>query len=143
MKNGRTRIRLIANLLVIALAFGYMTLAAGAIDMRSSDCISSYSGLATRSRSNITVTFDITARSTMSTLGAAIVVIEKSTSNGWTPVYTFYSSSTSGMTGSNTAFHGGQVTYTGNSSDTYRAKITFYAANSSKSDSKLLTTNSV
>ena len=144
MKTQKKRMRIIANLLVIVLAFGYTATAANAATARASDCISSYSGGATRSKSGITVSFNITATGRMGTLGAGKVVIEKWTSNGWTPVYTFYSSSTSGMTGSNTAFYGSSVTYSGiNSSDTYRGKISFYAEDSTKSDSRLLTTNSV
>ena len=144
MKIKRTRMRLIANLLAIVLALGYTMMVASAVDARSSDCISSYSGAATRSKSTITVSFNITARSTMDTLGAAAVTIEKWTSNGWSSVYTFYSSSTSGMTSSNTAFHGGSVTYSGaSSSATYRAKISFYAKKGDTADSKLLSTNSV
>ena len=41
------------------------------------------------------------------------------------------------------AYHGGSVTYTGASSGQYRAKISFYAASSSESDSKSLTTNKI
>lgn len=143
MKSKKTGIRMIANLLVLVLVFSCMTFAANAVETRSSDCISSYAGGAMWSGSNILVSFNIVARETMTTLGAPTIVIQKWTSNGWTPAKTYYSSSTSGMTSSNTAFHSGSVTYYNAPAGTYRAKISFYAANSSKSDSKLFYTSAI
>lgn len=135
--------RFIINLLVITLVFSLMTGTASAAAERSSTCISSYAGGLTKSGSSVTVSFNITARSTMSTLGASMIVIEKWTTQGWTPAKTFYSSTTENMTSLDTAYHGGSVTYTGASSGQYRAKISFYAASSSESDSKSLTTNKI
>lgn len=143
MRSKKTSIRFIANLLTLVLVFSCTAINASATLERSSTCISSYAGAATRTSAGVVVSFDITARSTMTTLGAATIVIEKKSGNDWTPVKTFYSSSTTGMTSSNTIYHCGEVTYSGASAgSTYRAKISFYAANSTASDSKLLTTYS-
>lgn len=143
MKNKRVRMRMIANLMVLLLVFSYATVAANAATPRASDYISSYSGGIYWSGSNLKVSFDIVATGRMTTLGAGTIVIQKWTSNGWSPVKTFYSSSTSGMTGSNTTFYGGTVTYYSAPTGTYRAKISFYAGNSNGSDSKILYTNVV
>lgn len=143
MKSKKTSIRFIANLLTLMLVFSCTVVNASATQARSSTCISSYAGAATRTSAGVVISFDITARSTMNTLGAATIVIEKKSGNDWTPVKTFYSSSTAGMTSSNTIYHCGEVTYSGASaSATYRGRITFYAADSTKSDSKVLTTYS-
>lgn len=143
MRNNARKCRLIANLLVIVVFFSCSVITASAATARASECISSYRGVATRSNGSVVISFDITATDTMNTLGASTIVIEKKSGSSWTPVKTFYSSETAGMTKSNTAFHSSYITYTGaSSSATYRAKITFYAANGSTSDSKNLTTNS-
>ena len=144
MKKLKKASHLIISFAIISLIIGCMMGAVSAIDERSSPCISSYAGALTETSSGMDVSFDITARGTMKTLGAAKIVIEKKSGDDWVAVKTFNSNKTDGMTKSNTAHHSGDVSYSGTKSgNTYRAKISFYAADDTKADSKLLTTDSI
>jgi hypothetical protein len=143
MKTKRIYTRLAAILLILTMAVGYMASAVNAVDTRSSSCISSYVGGVAKTSSGLVVSFSITGWSTMETIGAALITIDRKDGTTWTPVKTFYSSSTSGMLGSNTYIYNGEVTYSSaSSSKTYRARISFYATDGTNADSKLYTTNS-
>lgn len=97
--------------------------------------ISSYSAsVANGGNGNIRVTFSITGTGTMTSLGASAISIYKSNGTYVTTIY-YFSSGRSGMMGSNKIYHSDtESIYVGAGS--YYAVVTFYAGNSSGSDSK-------
>jgi len=88
----------------------------------------------------ISVSFYVKAYSTMTSLGASKIQIYNSSGS---VVKTFYSSSTSGMLGSNCSTYSGSVSYTGTSGTKYYAAVTFYASNSGGSGKAYATTDTV
>ena len=108
-----------------------------AVQPMSSSYISIYGASISGSDGTVTVSFNITAKSKMTSLGATSVQIKKSAG---ATVKTFYSSSTSGMMGSNRTYFSGSVSYTGISGHKYYAVINYKAANASGSDTCSYTT---
>lgn len=141
----KTRLLLTVTLLLTVL-FG-MTITANAIETRASSYFGSYSAWLTKNSSGtISVTIDVTAVNTMTSLGATSVKIQKynSTSGTWSTVSTFSSTSTTSLLGSNVSSYSKKVTTDSSmSSGTYRAYITFYALNSSGSATTYYTTDSL
>ena len=76
------------------------------------------------------------ADSTMTSIGVTTIVIEQS-ANGtsWTPIRTYSSRYTAAMLGHNVISHSYTQTYTGPVNYSYRALVTFYAADKNGSDS--------
>ena len=74
--------------------------------------------------------------SSMTSIGVTTIVIEQS-ANGtsWTPVRTYSSRYTAAMLGHNVMTHTYTQTYTGPVNYSYRALVTFYAADKNGSDS--------
>lgn len=72
----------------------------------------------------------------MTSIGVTTIVIEQS-ANGtsWTPVRTYSSRYTAAMLGHNVMTHTYTQTYTGPVNYSYRALVTFYAADKNGSDS--------
>lgn len=80
------------------------------------------------------VEFDVTATGAMDKIGATTIVVERSSDCiNWTTIKTYRSSSYSSMIRSNSAGHLSRITHPGTPGYYYRAKITFYAENSSGS----------
>lgn len=138
----KKRIALLLSItMILTFAFGTFTTASA----RASDYFDSYVAYITKnSDKTITVDFTANATGTMTTLGASSIQIQKSTTSGWSTVYTFTTSNTTGLQKSSA------VTYTKAfttpdtfSAGTYRAYVTFYAKNSSGSENKYYTTSSV
>ncbi len=82
------------------------------------------------------IKFDLTVsgRSVMSKIGASSIAIYKSDGSYVTTLYAS-SKGNEEMMSSNTRFHYGSASYSGQAGVTYYAIITFYASNSSGSDS--------
>lgn len=89
---------------------------------------------------NINIAFNVTANSTMVTLGASSITLYKS--NG-EYVATLSSDDYNNMLASNTFSYGSKVPYKGVSGQSYYATITFYAENDSGSSTSTYTTTSV
>lgn len=88
---------------------------------------------------NIKVVFSVTGTGVMSSIGASAISIYKSNGTYVTTIY-YFSSGRSGMMGSNRMYHSDtESIYVGAGS--YYAVITFYAGNSSGSDSKTAQTS--
>lgn len=86
----------------------------------------------------IKVTFSITGTGIMTSLGASAISIYKSNGTYVTSIY-YFSSGRSGMMGSNKAYHSDtESIYVGAGS--YYAVVTFYAGNSTGSDSQAVRT---
>lgn len=78
------------------------------------------------------VWFDVTATGTMQELGVSTIKVQRSSDNStWTTMKTYSKADYSQMTDDNTVAHDDCVTYTGTAGYYYRAKVTFYAKNSS------------
>lgn len=107
------------------------------IQPMSSNYISTCGASISGSNGTITVSFNITAKSKMTSLGATSVQIKNSAG---ATVKTFYSSSTSGMMGSNRTYFSGSVSYTGVSGNRYYAVVNYKATNASGSDTSSCTT---
>lgn len=78
------------------------------------------------------VWFDVNACDRMEELGVSSIQVQRSVDgNNWITMQTFLPEQYSQMICENTGSHGGCVTYTGVSGCYYRARVTFYAKNSS------------
>lgn len=109
------------------------------ISPQASYYINSYWASSTGGTGSITINFGIVATGIMTSLGAQSVHIYNA--NG-TLVKSFYSSTTSGMLGSNRASYSSSVTYNGATSGAkYYAVVTLKASNSTGGDSGTYTTS--
>jgi len=107
---------------------------------RASNFINAYNAsMSAGNNGNVTVSFNITGTGTMTEIGSTRIELRE---NG-TLVATYLPTSTNGMIGKNRAIHSGTVTYKGVQGSTYRATVTFRAANSNGHDNRVLTTNTV
>ena len=88
---------------------------------------------------NITVTFDITGTGIMTQIGSTQIELFE---NG-AIIKTFRSSTTSGMMVSNRVMQAGSVSHRGVTGRTYRATVTFRAANNNGSDGRASQTSFV
>jgi hypothetical protein len=133
------------NVIAVAMLLSLtMSISASAGVLRASQYLSSYSVWTTATGSgHIKVDFDVSATGMADSVGVTKIVLQRKSGSSWTNVYTFNSSSTSGMLGSNRLFHCGDVTYNGTSGSEYRAVVTVYSKIGSGSDSREVTTNSV
>lgn len=83
---------------------------------------------------NYQIWFDVTAKGTMTELGASEIVVQRSTDErNWTTVRTYYKENYSQMTKTNTVHHVDCVPFTATSGYSYRAIVMLYARNSSGS----------
>lgn len=92
------------------------------------------------SSGEVVLSFSIRAMDKMSLLGLSKVEIYRS--NG-AYVTTIFGNTTNGLLGSSASYHSGMYTYHGASGVSYYAVATVYAGNSSGSDSRSVTTNTV
>ncbi len=110
----------------------------------ASNYLSSYSASVTNaSGGRIIVNFDVNATRVMQQVGASYIVVQVYNSGTWTGVASYFGSTTSGMLAYNTFSNVGSVGYQGIAGQLYRALVTVYAADSTGSDSRQVTTNSV
>lgn len=90
------------------------------------------------------VWFDVTATGIMDEVGVSSIKIQRSSDkSSWTTVKTFLKENYSQMTDDNTAAHADCVTYTGTTGYYYRAKVTFYAENSSGTGEYVMYTSTI
>lgn len=102
------------------------------VEPQASNYIHSTYASTTNNGGSVTVRFNTVGTGTMNSIGAQRIVIKNSSGS---TVQSFYYYTTTGMMGYNTFAHGGSVTWTGGSATAkYYAVVTFYAANSSGSD---------
>jgi hypothetical protein len=89
------------------------------------------------------IKFSVIATAISDSIGASSIVIQRKNGSTWTDVYTYSSSTTLAMLGSNSLTHNGSVTYSGTSGYEYRGVVTLYVRQGSGSETKTLTSNSV
>jgi hypothetical protein len=134
---------IIAIVLVIATIAAPSALALGVL--RASNYFEAYSANITKSSTTMTISFDVGATGTMTTLGASSIKIytRSSSADAWSLLATLTSTTTTGLTGSNRSTYYSSVNYTGTAGKQYYASVTFYAVNSSGSGSLAHSTNTV
>lgn len=126
--------RVLSLVLILSLLAAALCLPAAA---RSSDYINRSDVKIAKSGTNsIAIKTTTGADSTMTSIGVTTIVIEQS-ANGtsWTPIRTYSSRYTAAMLGHNVISHSYTQTYTGPVNYSYRALVTFYAADKNGSDS--------
>ena len=87
----------------------------------------------------IIIRYSVQAKTTMTELGASKVVVQEKSGSTWTNKKTFNKSTTPSMVGSNRAVFSKDLSYSGTEGKEYRAVVTFYAKDSSGSDTKTYT----
>ena len=93
--------------------------------------------------SKILITFDVAATGKMTSIGVTQIEVQKKVGNNWVTDTTLTASNYPNFLTSNSIGHASSVRITGISGTQYRAVLTFYAADSSGSDSKNLTGSTV
>ena len=90
------------------------------------------------------VWFDVTATGIMDELGVSTIKVQRSSDQtNWSTMYTFSKDSYSQMIDENTVRHADSVRYTGTTGYYYRAKVTFYAKNSSGTGTYVMYTDTI
>ncbi|MDR1159153.1 MAG: hypothetical protein LBK69_00790 [Syntrophomonadaceae bacterium] len=132
--------RMVVLVLILSMAILPATMAAEA---RASYYIDNCNArIAATGNGNLRINFNITGTGLMTNIGATRIDVKNS--NGLT-VKTFFSANSlySNMMGSNAYYHLSSVTYAGTSGSYYYAVVTFYAGNSTGSDTDVYMTASV
>lgn len=89
----------------------------------------------------VSVSFAVSAKSSMDKLGAQSIVIEQNTGNGWHTYKTYAGTSTNGFYAYDTFLYDHKFSFTGVSGVSYRAVLTAYAQNSSGSETDTATSD--
>jgi hypothetical protein len=141
----KTIIKILTIIMALSLFSGLIgSASASDASTNASDYLSIYSAtVVAESNGRIAVWFDVNATRVMDLVGASNIVIQTNNGGVWTGVATYFGSSANGMLAPNTYSHTGYITYQGSSGKQYRALVTVYASNSSGSDSRTITTNTV
>jgi hypothetical protein len=135
-------IRIVLAVVIAAMCLSAVPFAASAAP-EASDYIDYYSASISKSSTTMTVNFSIYATGTMTSLGASTIRIYSKSGSASTLVSTLSSSTTTGMLKSNSAYHSSSVQCSGTAGTQYYAVVTFYAADSSGSETKSYTTGTV
>lgn len=100
-------------------------------------------GVRINSDGEVEVEFTVKGKRPMDEIGVSKIVIQEKYGTSWSNVKTFSSSTYSSLMTENDIAHSGEVTYNGKDGYMYRAKVTFYAEDSSGSDERTVITDSV
>ena len=102
---------------------------------RASNYISSYRAYCYAvSSTKIEVWFSVVGAGTMDEIGASTIKVQRSSDGTtWTTMKTYTKESYPQMIDTNSGFHGSSVTYTATPGYYYRARVEFYAKNSTGS----------
>lgn len=120
--------------LVLATVLGTTAFAAETVEPRGSNYFASSSVYFWHaSGSQYQIWFDVTAKGTMTELGASKIKVERSTDLvNWSPAGTYYKSGNTQMTTTaGTIHYANYIPYTPTTGYAYRAIVTLYAKNSS------------
>lgn len=135
-------LQLVTLLLVMSLV---LSIPAFAVEPKSSAffvCNSTY--LEKVSGTTFDIWFDVTAKGTMNELGVSTIKVQRSSDQtNWTTIFTYSKDSYSQMICENTAGHADSVRYSGTAGYYYRAKVTFYAKNSSGTGTYVMYTDTI
>ena len=124
---------------MIILISAVLSTTAVAAESRASTYFSDYdASVSTSSSGTVTIRFDVTGMSSITQIGALSISLYKADG---TYVKTFNSSTYTNMLASGTGSHSSSVIHLGEAGQSYYAVVTFYAKNSSGSDTVTYTTN--
>lgn len=136
-------VRCVSLLLVMAILMTIPAFAAGT-SKASHYFIRTSTYLEKTSGTTFDVWFDVTATGMMQELGVSTIKVQRSSDkSNWSTVKTFSKDNYSQMTDDNTVAHDDCVTYTGTAGYYYRAKVTFYAKNSSGTGEYVMYTSTI
>ena len=134
--------KIVTMLLVVSLVLSIPAFAseprASAFFIRTSTYLEKVSG------TTFDVWFDVTATGLMDEVGVSTIKVQRSSDEtNWTTMYTYSKDSYSQMTDENTGGHVDSVRYSGTAGYFYRAKVTFYAKNSSGTGTYVMYTDTI
>lgn len=135
--------RFLAIIMAVVFLFPcYQVVNAASVQPYASQYLSNYIAVLTAGNSSgkVNIAFSVGGTTGTTTVGVQKAMIYKS--NG-SYVTTVYGSTTNGLLRTSTSYHSGTYTYSGVSGTSYYAVITVYAGNSSGSDTRTVTTNTV
>ena len=130
--------RLLAILIVFSILLAATAFAAPA---RASAYLSAYYATITKtSTGNLSIYFQVIAPAIMDQLGVRRIAVQRYTGSYWRTEYNFTYPETPELQGTGVGIYSGTIVYTPQYSDaSYRAVVTFYASNSSGSDTGVYT----
>lgn len=127
----------VTRVLVLLVVFSILlTATAAAATTRASKYLSAYYATISRtSDGDLSIYFQVIAPAKMEQLGVSRIAVQRYTGSYWRTEYNFTYPETPEMQGKNVGIYSGTVVYTPQYPDSsYRAVVTFYASNSSGSD---------
>ena len=126
-------VRVICLLLVFSMMLTVPAMAAEEITPRGSSYFASrLAYLHKTTGTQFRIWIEVAALGIMDELGASKIILQRSSDDStWTDMKTYRSSTYTNLIEYDTGWHDAYVTYTGTSGYYYRAKVTFYAKNSS------------
>ncbi len=138
-------IRTLAVFMVLLLSGGMIGSAYAAVgSINASYYLDDYAATAdTGTSGEVVISFDVNATRVMDSVGASYIVIQENNSGVWKGVASYFGSTANGMLAADTDSHMGSIAYVGTLGKQYRALVTVYAGNSTGSDSRTVTTDSV
>ena len=128
-------LRFVCVILVIALVISSPAFAAAQepdVSTQSLYFVAHSSWLSAISNSRFYVCYDVTAKSIMEELGVLSIAVQRSAdgTSGWTTMKTYTSDEHPEFICENTAFHGDDFVYLATAGYYYRARMRYYAKNS-------------
>lgn len=133
--------KVVATFLTALLVASMLTVCAGA---RASDQIDSGWAVAQSApKGRISVEFQVTGTGMMSKLGANLITLYEKDANRWRPVETLTSSDCPELFTTNSRSYNEVVTFDGVSGKQYYAEVSVFASDSSGTDYKTYTSNTV
>ena len=137
-------LKIISLLLVLFIVSGVAVAAEGTVQPLASDYLISCSAYISHSDGKSKVNFTARATSLMTSLGVTQIQMQWSyNGTAWNDGETIDLNDEPSMLGSNKSIYISSVPFSGVEGRYYRAKVTFYASNSSGSDSATITTQKV
>jgi hypothetical protein len=138
----RKRSILITVFIILSLLFSLAVSASAATT--ASNYLDNYSASAQAGTNHkVLISFDVNATRIMNSVGASQIVVQVNNNGVWTGVSTYTGSISNGMLAANNLSNTGSISYFGIAGKQYRARVTVYAGNSTGSDSRTITTNTV
>ncbi len=138
--------KIFARIITVVLAMTFCLVAANATEMNieASEYLSYYGAVVGTSGSGkIDISYTVSSYASMTQIGASKIVVQEKVGSSWASVKYYYSSTTSSLLDTDSAFYTNTITYQGTAGKTYRATVTFYAGDSTGYDTRDFITNSV
>lgn len=138
--------KLVTLIMVLSCIFSSYAFAAQPVEIETyaSSYFDNYSiSLSNEGDGDIKIKYFVAGKNIMDELGVKKIIIQEKTNSSWDDVKTYNSSSYSSFISKDIRSKDGSITYSGEKGNTYRAKVTFYAKDSSGSATKTSTSSSI